>query len=375
MLARRDLRVIILCFLTLAPFAIAQSTAPTSKGPVSLGILVDTSALGKDGADPVRGVMRNFVRSLRPPDEYALFTVTENFRVAQEFTKDPDLADAPVRLLRPGSGGPLYDAIVSAVQYVDSEASNKRKALLIISSGEDKGGTAGLGDTLLAAQKAEVQVFVITAPGGSGQWNLQQLAERTSGAAYTPRQADLNKVSRIAAREVIGPPLTVSHPKPPAPPKPLARYGELVVRDLKVQTNNDTSDFQPGDGVALQKQLVAALSETQVFPKITVATENSTATAALAGKVELVGTIVEFRGGNYFKRSTVGLLGSGAAKLKIDFVLRDAATGETVLSLPESCSGASGLLRRSNEKNQNQATRRLIENLMKDLQRNRQPAE
>ena len=254
--------------------------------------------------------MRNFVRSLRPPDEYALFTVTENFRVAQEFTKDPDLADAPVRLLRPGSGGPLYDAIVSAVQYVDSEASNKRKALLIISSGEDKGGTAGLSDTLLAAQKAQVQMFVITAPGGSGQSNLQQLAERTSGAAYTPRQADLNKVSRIAARASHRPALDRFLSQAPAPPKPLARYAELVVRDLKVQTKQDTSDFQPGDGVALQQQLVAALSETQVFPKITDATENSTATAALQGTVELVGTIVEFRGGNYLKRSTVGLLGS-----------------------------------------------------------------
>ena len=199
--------VVILCLLALAQTVASQGNDPATeaaKGPVSVGILVDCSMVGKGGTDSIRSAMRTFLRSLRPPDEYALFTVSGNFRIAQEFTKNADLADAPVRLLKPGNGGPLWDGIISALEYVDSEASNKRKALLVISSGEDRGGNSGLRDTLFAAQKAEVQIFAITIPGGSGQWNLQQLAERTSGAAYVQQQSNLNKVSRIAAREVIG---------------------------------------------------------------------------------------------------------------------------------------------------------------------------
>ncbi len=364
--------------LALSPLAAAQQSDAAIKGPVSIGILVDNSVIDKGGAGAVRGALRTFLRSLRPPDEYAVFTLSDSFRVAQEFTKDAALADEPLRDLQPAEGGALYDGIISAVHYVSQRAKNQRKALLIFSSGEANGGRAGLSDTMYAAQTAGVQVFTVAVPGGGGRsWNLEQLAARTSGASYLPlQQSDLSSVSQIAARQMIGPPLPPEKPKPVVAPKPLAGYAELVVHRIAVDANDDTADFLPGDNISVQKALVASLAQKEIFPSITDATEAPPNAAPSPDippqtRLELVGTIVEYRRGSQFKRSTVGWLGSGAARLRIAFALRDVATGKTVLALEELASGSSSILSGSNEENQNQATSRLISNLIRDLQRNR----
>ena len=377
---RRRYLVAVSCVLALAQVTAAQQpdAAPESKGPLSVGILLDGSTVACCGSGTVRAAMRAFLQSLRPPDEYALFTASDRFHVEQDFTKDASLADDGLRRLRSNQDAPLNDAIISALQHVAAHGKNARKALLVMSAGEDKGSQASLNDTVLAAQRTGVAVFAITVPGeGARSWNLEQLAALSNGAAYLPlQQSELAGVVQVAAREVIGPPLPAV--KSPPPRKPLAGYSVLAVRGIPVSASEDISNFAPGDNVVLQKLLLAALQEQQMFSTVTDAGDQpASAPGAAKGvaprsKLELAGTIVEYRRGSQFKRSTAGWLGSGVARLKVAFTLRDAATGETVLSLDESGSGSSGFLGTSNnDDNQNQAMRKLISNLLKDLKRNR----
>jgi len=77
----------------------------------------------------------------------------------------------------------LYDALVSAAEWLaKQESSDKRKLIFVFSDGDDNASQTSLPETIAALQRAEIPVIVVAPsvvehkPQGK---NLSQLATRT----------------------------------------------------------------------------------------------------------------------------------------------------------------------------------------------------
>lgn len=210
------------------------------KPSVSLVFVIDDTVLEKD-VDSARTVVTTLLRSLRDEDEYAIYLPDEHPVLTLDFCGDPDLADTALRSTRTHRGA-LYDTLVAAAQFADSDASNDRKVLLVLSSGVDTGSKSRLADVIAVVQKLAIKTLVISLPEGGwrGHRTLQQLATETSGTIYFPEhKSDFEEVATIAAHELIGPAVVRG--------KPLGHYREIIVRSVPVAELPRTAEFHVGD--------------------------------------------------------------------------------------------------------------------------------
>ena len=367
------LRPLLVCIL-LSSVAVAQGVpaSDAQSDPISIGIVLDDSADSR--YEPaVREAVKTIVSYLRDGDEYAILAATDRVTVAQEITDDPALAIDAVRKVHGHRRSIVFDGVLSAIEYMKENASNERRALLVLSSGVDKGSRNGISQVLAAAREAALPIYTVAV--ATRNWkanaNLQQLANVSGGTAFFP--AKTNEVDDVS--QAIAARLTGGAATPRDRTKTLSAYSELLVRSIPVAEGGDTRTFPKGDNHRLQKLLVSRLLAKHVFPQVTDATSDLGLDASdvpkRPGAVELLGTIVSYREGSRLKRGTAGLLGSGAARLRVQFIFRDAATGKDLFTMNEEATGASGLLAGDNDDNRAQAMARLVEHVVRDIQKKR----
>jgi VWFA-related protein len=194
------------------PEAIKYFSAETNQ-PLTLGILIDTSASQQRVLPMEQEVGAAFLREvLNPKDLAFVINFDVNVELQQDFTNSShDLRDALYRVkINAGSpsatgipgvgGGPvpqhgtpkgtlLYDAIFLAA---DEKLKNEvgRKAMIILTDGEDQGSMMTLKRAVEAAQKADTIVYVLLIAdrgfyygmlGYSGDRDMKQVAEQTGG--------------------------------------------------------------------------------------------------------------------------------------------------------------------------------------------------
>ena len=114
-------------------------------------------------------------------------------QMAQDFTDNVSLLSAGVRKLQDGGGTALYDAVYRACKekfLKDRPDRPVRKAIIIVSDGEDNQSEISKAQAIEMAQRAEVIVYAISTDDSGlvmrGDKVLQQLAEATGGRAFFP---------------------------------------------------------------------------------------------------------------------------------------------------------------------------------------------
>jgi len=157
---------VVVCITAFSSVTALSQTQPGSgstpdKPSVSLVFVVDSALLDKDFAS-ARTVLTTFLRSLRDDDEYAIYVSDEHTVLMQDFSGDPDLADAALHSTVGTRRNALYDTVVTAAQFLDSDGSNDRKVLFVLSSGVDTGSKSRLSDAISAVKKFAVQTVVIS---------------------------------------------------------------------------------------------------------------------------------------------------------------------------------------------------------------------
>lgn len=175
--------------------------------PLTIGILLDTS-FSQDRVLPIeKEVGAQFLqRLLRKEDETFLISFDVNVDLLQDFTnveRDirkgmdaakingggavgglPGIGQGPVPIGNP-KGTLLYDAVfLAAHDKLRSEVG--RKALILLTDGEDQGSQLKLQDALEAAQKADAIVYVLLisdsgVAAGTGPGLMRKLCEETGG--------------------------------------------------------------------------------------------------------------------------------------------------------------------------------------------------
>jgi VWFA-related protein len=115
-------------------------------------------------------------------------------KVMQDFTESKRrMADA-IDLVGPtGNGTALYDALVMAAREHLAEESG-RKAMILISDGDDEGSSHRLNDALFATQSADAIIYSISniidgSQSGKGPDTLKRLSGDTGGAVFFIRRS------------------------------------------------------------------------------------------------------------------------------------------------------------------------------------------
>src|SRR5262249_39520477 len=161
--------------------------------PLSIGLIFDATGSMSDKISTARDAATTFLKTGNPEDDYFLVTFSQRAQLAQDFTTD--ITRLQNRLLFTPAKGltPLFDAVYLGLDKMKS-ASNKRRALLLITDGEDNHSRYSFADIKEFAKERDVQIFAIGIVNPSGELSMgktgraiiEDLVDITGGRAFFP---------------------------------------------------------------------------------------------------------------------------------------------------------------------------------------------
>ena len=173
------------------------------KLPIYIGVLMDTSGstAGKLGFE--KEAAKNFLYTVTRTrkDSAAFATFDDEVNLRQDFTKNLDLLEKAIdSVKKPGTQTSLYDAVWQFCDEKMRGVNSPRRALVVITDGDDTYSRARLDDAISMAQRTDTIIFAISTKGGftgsavpgveagtvkdSGDKELDRLSEQTGGRAF-----------------------------------------------------------------------------------------------------------------------------------------------------------------------------------------------
>ena len=163
--------------------------------PLNLGLLVDTSGSVKGRFDFEQEAASAFLqKTIRPGfDQAFVMGFNSQSQVTQDYTDAPALLAVGVQRLHAGGGTALYDAVYRACKEKlakQEEDHPARRAIVVVSDGEDNQSDVSEAQAIEMAQRAEVIIYAISTDDSGlvlrGDRVLEQLADATGGRAFFP---------------------------------------------------------------------------------------------------------------------------------------------------------------------------------------------
>jgi Ca-activated chloride channel homolog len=163
--------------------------------PLRVGLVIDASTSIRSRFQFEQQAATEFLQQvIKPQSDRAFvmgFDVTPT--VEQSWTNNLDALEAGINRLRPGGGTALFDAVYTACRddlLAERGPEPVRKAMILISDGDDNQSRAYLDDAIKMCERAETIVYAIstnwTPSRGKGDQVLEKLAEATGGQALFP---------------------------------------------------------------------------------------------------------------------------------------------------------------------------------------------
>jgi len=163
--------------------------------PLRVGLLIDASNSIRDRFKFEQEAAIEFLNQIvRQQDEAFVLGFDTTPEVTQNFTNSAEALAKGVRMLRPGGGTALYDAVYYAcrdeIMAKDKGKYETRRAIILLSDGDDNQSRVSRDEAVEMAQKAEVIIYTIsTNTSGQklkGDKVLEYFAEETGGRAFFP---------------------------------------------------------------------------------------------------------------------------------------------------------------------------------------------
>ena len=163
--------------------------------PLHLGLLVDVSGSVDSRFDFEQTAATSFLtHTVRAGfDKAFIIGFNSHSQMAQDFTDNVQLLETGIHKLHDGGGTALYDAIYHACKekfLKDRPERPVRKAIIIVSDGEDNQSEISRAQAIEMAQRSEVIIYAISTDDSGlvmrGDRVLEQLAESTGGRAFFP---------------------------------------------------------------------------------------------------------------------------------------------------------------------------------------------
>jgi Ca-activated chloride channel family protein len=138
--------------------------------PVSLGIALDTSgSMAGEKMEAARGAISRFVNDLLDRDDELFLYRFSNYPVlVQGWTRDRRDLLEPLARLVPNGATALYDAVSRAIPLAQ-QGQNSKKALVVISDGNDTSSRTDVLDLKRQIRQSEVLVYAVGIDGEGEQ--------------------------------------------------------------------------------------------------------------------------------------------------------------------------------------------------------------
>ena len=207
--------------------------------PLRLGILIDTSNSIRERFKFEQEAASQFIDSVMRTnlDKALVVSFDTSAELVADLITDTDKLTAAIRDLHPGGGTALYDAIYFACRdklSQDQPRHKFRRAIVIVSDGEDNQSRYTRDQALEMAQKADVVLYAIstniTRIETDGDKVLKYFAQETGGRAFFPfKVEDLDQSFENIANELRHQ-YNISYR-----PEPLKTDGLFHVIDVRVR--------------------------------------------------------------------------------------------------------------------------------------------
>jgi Ca-activated chloride channel homolog len=155
--------------------------------PLKIAMLIDVSG---SVTNVFRGQQKAavlfFQQTLRPSDIGSLMAFSEDVRVIQDFTPNLTSLTSRIGTLAAGnSATAIYDAVQTSCQKLAKERSSSpsRRALILITDGEDNRSLGNIDDAIATALQSEVVIFALNTHPVPQYTDptLKKLADSTGG--------------------------------------------------------------------------------------------------------------------------------------------------------------------------------------------------
>jgi len=157
--------------------------------PISVGILFDVSGSMKDNnnINAARNAIVRFLQAGNPEDEFFLVTFNQKTMLVTSFTHESSTIQNEVAFKQPGGRTALYDAVYMGLDQIKS-GKNEKKALILITDGEDNSSRYSPAEVREFAKESDVQIYGIGEEGklGYGRAEIQNIVALTGGRAFFP---------------------------------------------------------------------------------------------------------------------------------------------------------------------------------------------
>ncbi|HEX7157648.1 MAG TPA: VWA domain-containing protein [Edaphobacter sp.] len=162
--------------------------------PLRVGIMLDTSSSIRQRFQFEQDSAVEFLLQILHRNDRAFvmgFDIETD--ITQPFTNNIDLLNQGIRKLRPGGGTALYDALYKSCRdqmLTLKENGNVRRAIVLVSDGDDNYSRAQQSDAIKMCQRAQTIVYTIStnvSPSkDKGDETLKIISDATGGKAFFP---------------------------------------------------------------------------------------------------------------------------------------------------------------------------------------------
>jgi Ca-activated chloride channel family protein len=184
--------------------------------PISLVLMVDTSASMEEKIQTAQAAAIRFTKTLRPQDLAQIVQFNDRATTLQPFTNDLAALEAAIRRTETSGPTALHNALYIALKDLmkDKKAAElRRRAIVLLSDGEDTASLVDDEQVLELAKKSEINIYVISLRPSRASDRQRQafsqaeylnaLTRETGGRAYFPASiGELDSVYDRIAEEL-----------------------------------------------------------------------------------------------------------------------------------------------------------------------------
>ncbi|HEX8288510.1 MAG TPA: VWA domain-containing protein [Pyrinomonadaceae bacterium] len=166
-----------------------------SDAPVSIGILFDVSgSMSGEKIGKARKALERFIGTSHPSDEYFLIAFNSRAQLLLDRTRDGESVLQKLTLVDPRNNTALYDAVYLGTEKV-TRGAHQKKAMLIISDGQDNASRYNFGEVRRLLKESDVVTYAVgimdgrdagSMVGMQGQAFLDELTSVTGGKSFYP---------------------------------------------------------------------------------------------------------------------------------------------------------------------------------------------
>ena len=166
--------------------------------PLRVGLLVDTSNSIRDRFKFEQESAIEFLNQVVRPKSDRAFVIgfDTTAEIYQDFTDSTEKLAHGIRQMRPGGGTAMFDAVYWACRdklMKDQTTGPVRRAIILLSDGDDNQSRVTREEAIEMAQRAEVIIYAISTNSNGyrerGDKILERMAEATGGQFFSPFKA------------------------------------------------------------------------------------------------------------------------------------------------------------------------------------------